>query len=132
MSVLAIRFADAFEVLLGQQSVQAGLCVEVSDVSAAASRILFRSSYLAAVPCRYDMQPQSIKSMSYMLGGRQLQFSFYDQTVPAFQRWYSLANLTGLALLLVSFLVLLYIYSSRRYALKSSGCSVTAPQDCGR
>ncbi len=114
----AINIGDALEVLLGQRAVQAGLCVQVTDITAASARLLFQSNNLSGDSCRYDIAAEGVRSMAYTLGGRQLRFTFYDQTKPSHLRWFALSNLIGLALLVVSMIVLLYIYMSRRYALK--------------
>ncbi len=114
----AIDIGNALEVLLGQQAVQAGLCVQVADMTGAGVGVLFRSNHLSGSRCRYDVAPEATRSMAYTLGGRQLRFTFYDQTRPGYTRWFALSNLVGLALLGVSIMVLMYIYTSRRYALK--------------
>ncbi len=115
---VAIDIGNALEVLFGQQALKSGLCVQATDITAAEASGLFRSSHLSGSRCRYDVAPEAVKSMAYSLGGRQLRFTFYDQARPGYLRWFSLSNLVGLALLGVSIIVLMYIYTSRRYALK--------------
>ena len=112
------RVDEAVSILLGNRLRESSFCLQIRDKNHPEWGLLYQSQFSQSnTPCDYrEQDADQIWEQTYQQGATTLSFRFFEQGAPEYLALFSRPNIAAAASLLISLLVLIYLYSSLRYA----------------